>query len=416
MRLAEAIAVVCDGLKTGAWLTRRRMLEYAVILLVLEIAAFLFFAAGTSGLIVPLDRPNASDFVSFYAAGTLANAGTPELAYDAAVHYAAEQSVTEPGISYNYFYYPPIYLLLCAVIARLPYVPAFVAFETASLAFYVSVARRILGEYGREAIVLLLAFPAIFWNAGLGQNAFLTAALFGGGTLLLDRRPVLAGLVLGALCYKPHFGLLVPVALAAGRHWRSFTAAVFSLTALSALSLALFGWESWSDYLAAAVSSRSIYESGHVFNAGYASPFGLVLSLGGTPPLAYAVQGAVTIACACWVAFVWSRGLSLPIKAAALISATIVSVPVILFYDLMLGAVAMLWLVRAGRASGFLPWEKSLLALLFVLPAVSGHLWQTWNPMAAPIFAALLFATVAAAARHEIARSATMGKMAGAEA
>jgi len=42
---------------------------------------------------------------------------------------------------------------------------------------------------------------------------------------LLERRPVAAGLLFGLLCYKPHFGLLVPVALASGGYWRSFAAA-----------------------------------------------------------------------------------------------------------------------------------------------------------------------------------------------
>ena len=83
MLLATIVATVLEGLKGGAWLTRRRMLEYGTILLLLEVAGFLFFAAGTHGLIVPLEKPNSSDFVSFYAAGSLANAGTPSLAYDA---------------------------------------------------------------------------------------------------------------------------------------------------------------------------------------------------------------------------------------------------------------------------------------------------------------------------------------------
>jgi hypothetical protein len=99
------------------------------ILFVIEIAVFLFMAAGTHGLIVPLPKPTSTDFVSFYAAGSLANAGTPALAYDQAAHYAAEQRVTQEGIEYNFFYYPPPFLLLCAAIAHLPYIVAFLVFE-----------------------------------------------------------------------------------------------------------------------------------------------------------------------------------------------------------------------------------------------------------------------------------------------
>ena len=72
------------------------------MLLAIEIAAFLFFAAGTHELIVPLAKPTTTDFVSFYAAGTLADTGSPQLAYNKAEHYAAEQRATRPGIDYNF--------------------------------------------------------------------------------------------------------------------------------------------------------------------------------------------------------------------------------------------------------------------------------------------------------------------------
>ena len=58
-------------------------------LLAVQLAALLFIAAGTQGWIVRLDKPTTTDFVSFYAAGALADAGTPALAYDHAAHLAA---------------------------------------------------------------------------------------------------------------------------------------------------------------------------------------------------------------------------------------------------------------------------------------------------------------------------------------
>ena len=89
--MPETLGTLLDGLRTGAWLGRRRIIAYGAILLVLELAGFAFLVAGTHGLIVPLDKPTTTDFVSFYAAGKLAAAGTPALAYDQAAHYAAEK-------------------------------------------------------------------------------------------------------------------------------------------------------------------------------------------------------------------------------------------------------------------------------------------------------------------------------------
>ena len=57
----------------------------------------------------------------------------------------------------------------------------------------------------------------MFVNVGHGQNGFLTAALLGGALHWLDRRPWLAGVLIGCLAYKPQFGVLIPVALLAGR-------------------------------------------------------------------------------------------------------------------------------------------------------------------------------------------------------
>ena len=84
--------------RSGAWLTRERVRAYATIMIVIELAGFAFCVAGTHGLVVPLHRPVSTDFVSFYAAGWLADAGTPALVYDQAAHYAAEQAAREPGI------------------------------------------------------------------------------------------------------------------------------------------------------------------------------------------------------------------------------------------------------------------------------------------------------------------------------
>src|ERR1700686_936554 len=125
-----------------------------------------FLVAGTYGLVAPLEEPTSTDFVSFYAAGSLANAGTPELAYNEAAHHAAEQRATEMGILYNYFYYPPVFLLLCAVLAHLPYLAAFFVFETVTLGLYLLVATAILGERRWTTLLPLVAFPPLRGNFG----------------------------------------------------------------------------------------------------------------------------------------------------------------------------------------------------------------------------------------------------------
>jgi hypothetical protein len=379
-------------------LNRKRTVAVCGILLAVEIAAFLFLAAGTHGLVVPMAKPTSTDFVSFYAAGHLADAGTPQLAYDQAAHYAAEQQATQAGISYNYFFYPPIFLLLCAVLARLPYMAAFVAFEASTLLVYLLVARRILAERDRTVLLPLLAFPPVLWTIGLGQNALLTAALFGAATLLIDRRPIVAGLLFGALCYKPHFGLLVPVALVAGRRWPALAAACCSVAALSLVSLILFGLPTWHAFLTALAASRTVYESGHINFAGYVTPFGAMMLRGAGRETAYTVQIVVSVAAAALVAQVWRRGLPLPIRAAALAAATLAAVPLALFYDLMIAAIAGLWLLRADGAYRLPGWGKIVLAGLFILTLDPRGLGQACHLPIGPFVAlgmTILVATLA---------------------
>jgi len=383
-----------------------RVIAYSAILLAIEIGCFLFLVAGTHGLIVPLDTPTSTDFVSFYAAGSLADAGRPELAYDQAAHRAAEERATAPGVEYRFFYYPPVFLLLCALLARLPYLVAFVVFEAASLVAYLIVMRRILDERGSASLVPVLASPAVFWTLGLGQNAFLTASLFGAGTLCIDRRPITAGLLFGALCYKPHFGLLVPIALAAGGHWRAFAAAFASAAALCLFSLMLFGWATWHDFLSAAAASHATYESGRIAFGGLVSPFGAVLLFGGTSPMAYAVQAGATISAGLLVGFVWRSGFALPIRAATLAAATLIAIPVILIYDLTLAGVAAAWLVRAREGDEIPSWEKAALAGSLLLLLNPRGLAELSHIPIAPVVALALVVVVTTRVFGAEARSA----------
>ena len=384
---------MCSSGPSASWLRRRYISIFCAILLAIELAGFSVLVVGTHGWIVPLTEPTSTDFVSFYAAGSLADAGTPELAYDQAAHKAAEERATEPGIQYRFFYYPPVFLLLCAGLARLPYLEAFLVFEAASLALYLIVTCRILQETGWAALTALLAFPAVFWTLGLGQNSFLTAALFGAGLLCIDRRPILAGLLFGALCYKPHFGVLVPVALIAGRHWRASAAAVVSVGVLCTLSLILFGLGTWHDFLAAAALSHTTYESGQVSFGGFVTPLGAVLSLGGTASAAYAVQAAATLVAGFLVAHVWSSSCPLAIRAATLAAATLVAIPVALVYDLMLAGVAAAWLTR--DEGGLSAWETVTMAVLIMLTLDPRDIAEAWHVPVAPFVAVAVLALAA---------------------
>ncbi len=372
----------------------------ATMLLVLELAGFSYFVAGTHGWIVPLNQPVSTDFVSFFAAGRLATEGTPALVYDHAAHYAAEQAATEPGVPYNYFYYPPVFLLLCIVFTPLPYLVAFLAFQIGTLVPCLLVVCRILHERGWAVLVPLLAFPPVYFTLGTGQNAFLTAALFGSATLLVDRRPALAGVLFGALCYKPHFGLLIPVALIAAGRWGAIVSAAATVGALVGLSAGVFGWDVWRAFLEAAAGARGVYEGGVAFQA-MTTPLGAALALKGPVWLAYMLQAISALVVAVAVFITWRRGMSLPIRAAILLAATPLAVPVAMFYDLMLSGMALAWLVRWSEGRCFPTWLGVGAVAVFIGSLLTGNFDPHSHLVVAPIVAVGVFAMAVWAAREE---------------
>jgi len=383
------------------WLNRGRLTGYATMAAITEIGLFAFCVAGAHGLIVPMDHQTTTDFVSFHAAGALTAAGTPWLAYDRAAHEAAETAAVGFASAYNYFYYPPVFLLICGLLARLPYLVAFVVFQAVSAVACFRALRLIRPDL---PLVLFLAFPGVWWAIGTGQNALLTAALFAAGTAWLGRRPWLAGLCLGALCYKPHVGLLIPVALIAGGHWRAVAGAAAAVIGLCAASLLLFGVRTWEAFFHQAMTAGDVY-SGHVFMGGMTSPYGVLMTLGAGRGVALPVQAVVTVVASVLVAIVWRRGAPMPVRAGLLLAATPVAVPVLMFYDLMLVFAALVWLTLVPSAPGVAadplgpaaarshpgPWRAWIMALIFLGALFSGNLGDEMRWMTAAISAALAF-------------------------
>ncbi len=267
----------------------------------------------------------------------------------------------------------------------MPYLVAFAVFVLATLAVLLWVMRAVVREPPANWLPAVLAFPAVFWTIGLGQNAFLTAALFGAFTLLLEKKPLAAGLVLGCLCYKPHFGLLVPVALLAGREWRAFAGAAVSAVGLTAVSVALFGWLTWATYLTAFFHSDQVYTTGVVDFAGIITPFGAARLLGLDNSAAYAIQILATMFAVVAVALVWRRGASHNLRCAVLLSATLLAVPLALVYDQLLLLLAGAWLVREAKETGLLNWEGLVFVVVYPVSLITLSVGQNYHLPLGPL-------------------------------
>jgi alpha-1,2-mannosyltransferase len=385
----KVLRILTSVFRDADWLDGRRATAWLRILAAVMVVVAGAWIALSHGGVDPTGKPLGTDFLSFWAASKLALAGHSAQVYDPAAH-AAVQRAAFPGtdIGYAAFFYPPVFLLICLPLAALPYLAALAAWlAVTGLACW----QALRGWLNRSASMLAaLAFPATLSNLGHGQNAFLSTALFGGGGLLLAARPFLAGLCFGALIFKPHLGLLIPVALLAGRQWKAIAGAMVSATALIGLSLLAFGSQTWAGFLAVSPLARAALEQELVGSAKMQSVFAAIRLWHGPLALAYAAQALVSLAAAAAVAVVFRRRRNDAAAMAALMAATLLASPFLLDYDLMLMAPPLAWLFAQGARDGFRPWEKTGLLAAFLLPMVSRILATDLHlPIAPPVLAIL---------------------------
>jgi alpha-1,2-mannosyltransferase len=355
---------------TGAWLTLSRIRGYSIIVLIVYCVASALWIASAHNLVDRNNKPIGTDFSNVYAAGILADTGKPEAAYDWPSEHTVEQSLFGQDTPFFGWHYPPQFLMVAAVLAFVSYGWALALWMVTTLSAYVVTIRAILPQ--SVAVLAALAYAAVFVNLGHGQNGFLTAALLGGALVLMDRRPVVSGVLIGLLAYKPQFGVLLPVVLIASGRWTVVGAAVCTVFVTCVATLALFGTKVWIAFEASAgLTRRIVLEEGSTGWEKIQSAFSAVRMWGGSVDLAYAVQGALALSVAAGLVWLWRSEASFDLKGSALAVSALLTTPYVLDYDLMLLAVAIAFYVRHGLARGFQHFEISLLAFVWIVPLFS---------------------------------------------
>jgi hypothetical protein len=284
-------------------------------------------------------------------------------------------------------------------VAAIPYAWGLSVWLVAGLAAYLAAMRAILPQ--PETLLTAAAFPAVFVNIGHGQNGFLTAALLGGALHWLDRRPWLAGLLIGGLAYKPQFGVLIPIALLAGRRWSTIGAAIVTLTVLVAASFATLGgsvWQAFADSLN--FTQTVVLEQGGTGFEKIQSIFSALRMWGAGVELAYAAQVALALMLAASLAWLWRSDAAFELKAAGLATGSLLATPYVLDYDLVVLAVAIGFYARHGLNRGFRSFEISLLAAAWSVPLLSrGIAGTTGIPLGLLVMLALYIFTLRRAVR-----------------
>jgi hypothetical protein len=303
-----------------------------------------------------------TDFLNVWAAGKLALDGQPALAWDWDIHKQVQVAMLGQSYAGDYaWHYPPPFLFVAMFLAHFSYAAGLVGWAAASFVPYMAMMRGVVGQ--RFGLLAGAAFPAVLANTMSGQNGFLTAALLGGTLVLMPTRPVLSGVCLGLLSYKPQYGLLFPLALIAASQWTVFVAAAVTTAALALVSWIAFGTDSWQAFFHwMPMFSQAFFTEGRATWFKLQSVFGLVRAMGGGEQLAWTFQWMMSGTVAVSVVMLWRGRADYALKAAALAAGTLLVTPYLFLYDMMVLAIPVGFLLRIGLSNGFRPGELVALA------------------------------------------------------
>jgi arabinofuranan 3-O-arabinosyltransferase len=310
-----------------------------------------------------------TDFVNVWSAGKLVLDGHPTWAYDWGIQKQVQVAVLGQSYEGNFaWHYPPPFLFVASLLAHFPYTVAFIGWALVSLVPYLAMMRAIVGH--PLGLLLAMAVPMAFSNVLVGQNGFLTAALIGGTLYLMPVRPILSGICLGLLSYKPQYGLLFPLVLIAASQWTVFfTAAVVAL-GMAFASWFAFGTESWQAFFHwMPMFSQAFLTEGRAPWWKMQSLFALVRTFGGTEQLAWIFHWIFAGSVAVVLALMWRSRVRYSVKAAALATGTLLTTPYLFMYDMMVLAIPIAFLVRMGLSGGFRVYELPALACALAMIA-----------------------------------------------
>jgi hypothetical protein len=368
-RSPDSTTILRDNLTIiESWLfTQRRIRLYGsgtVVAYAVGLVARLF----THSWIFEADgKPSCIDFSHFWVSGTLAGSADPALVYNASAFSAARADLggADACIVINHFVYPPTYLFFTYPFGLMPYVAAFAAWTVVTLLLYLTAIYLIVPR-PIAILVALSPFP-VFFNFFLGQNGFLLAGLMGLSLAVMERRPRLSGILLGLLTFKPQIGILFPFALVISRKWRVIVSAIATSLVLIVASVVVFGYQGWPSFIHALADRGSSLSPISQESMRLESVYGFLWLAGISPPIAWAIQLAVTGAVAAVVCWVWAKPFPHSLKAAALCSAAAMATPFVHGHDLCVLAIAVAFLVKDGLTRGFLPGDRLIMLFSWIV-------------------------------------------------
>jgi hypothetical protein len=365
--------------------TERRIRFYGAGVAVAYALSLAWRLAKGQWILLPDGRPRCIDFGWMWLNGHIAVSGDPAQIFNYSTFSAAQLALFGEGncTFFSPFGYPPTFLFFTYPLGFLPYLVAFAVWVLATLALYGTAVYAIIPR--RTAVIAAIAPFFVAVNADFGHNGFITAALFGFSLAFLERRPWLSGILLGLLTYKPHLGVLFPLALLVSRNWRALASATATGLIFGIGAAIAFGSEGWSSFFHTLLYRQSSLSPDAEVPLALHSTFGLLRWAEASAQVSWAGHLTVASIVGMTVCVVWAKPIPFPVKATILCIGSAMVAPHILFYDLCILSIAVAFLARDGLVRGFLPGERTVILICFAA------LFLVHVPIGPVVCAALFF-------------------------
>lgn len=358
-----------DTARTPSW-SARDVLTLSLTSLILFAPIFVLIYRPIGHGLDVIGYPIGRDFINFWAAPQIAFGEGGAALFDLDRYNELIGRLFGAELPWHMWSYPPVLALFLWPLSQLPYFVALAVWALGSFAILACIVASATPTDRRWLAIIALTFaPATLFNAVGGQNGFITASLFLGAMLTLDRRPLCAGVMLGLLTFKPHLGLIFPVVLIALGAWRTIAAASVTTLVVYVASLAILGVEFWERYVNFLANTQLsvLYDPAQFWSAMMMSPMAGVMALGGSATLAGVIQIVISTAVVTTTA-VSARSCADPILRTLVVASAAPLVSHQVFtYDMVLFAGAWILVMLNGKYDA--REERPIIVLAWLAPS-----------------------------------------------